>query len=69
MSKKWNTVNIQYDKKNNIIVLPIKSDEVLPAFLHYLLEFNNLPQNATMKFLDQTVKLEKTDQDYIYRRV
>lgn len=69
MSKKWNTINIQYDKKNNIIVLPIKSDEVLPAFLYYLLEFNKLPQDATMKFLDQTVKLEKTDQNYIYRRI
>lgn len=69
MNEAWKTINIMYDKKNNTITFPVKSDKILPAFLHYLLEYHKLPQNAKLIFLDQTVRLEKIDQEYIYRRV
>ena len=69
MKKDWKTVNIKYDEKSNTIYFPVESSELLPAFLHYLLEYHRLPQNATLKFTDQTVRLIKQDQDYIYRRV
>lgn len=69
MSNNWKTVNIKYDKKNNVIHFPIESKEVLPAFLHYLLEYHRLPENAIMAFTDQEVRLIKKDQEYIYRRV
>jgi len=69
MSNDWKTINIKYDKKSNTIYFPVNSNEILPAFLHYLLEYHKLPQNAIMAFTDQQVKLVKIDQNYIYRRV
>lgn len=69
MNESWKTISIMYDKEQNTITFPIKSDKILPAFLHYLLEYHRLPQDATLVFLDQKVRLTKIDQKYIYRRV
>lgn len=69
MNKDWKTVNIKYNKKSNTIYFPVESKEILPAFLHYLLEYHKLPQDAILAFTDQKVRLIKIDQDYIYRRV
>jgi len=69
MDNNWKSVNIQYDKKHNRLIFPISSKEVLPTFLHYLLLNHNLPQDATIVFNDQVVKLIKVDQEYIYRRI
>ena len=62
-------INIQFNTKTNEITFPVDSTKILPAYLHYVLLYNNLPQNATLIFTDQTVKLIKTKKDYIYRRV
>lgn len=62
-------INIQFNAETNEIKFPIDSTRILPAFLHYVLQYNKLPQNATLIFTDQTVKLIKTRKDYVYRRV
>lgn len=62
-------IDIQFNTKTNEIKFPVDSTKILPAFLHYVLQYNNLPQNATLIFTDQTVKLVKTKKDYIYRRI
>lgn len=61
--------NVQYDKENNIIKFDIKSKDVLPAYLHYVLMYNNLPETATLQFKDKTVKLVKIDQEYKFERI
>ena len=62
-------ISIQYNTETNEIIFPVDSTKILPAFLHYVLLYNKLPQNATLIFTDQTVKLIKTKKDDIYRRV
>jgi hypothetical protein len=62
-------INVKFNAKTNEIKFPVDSTKYLPAFLHYLLQYHKLPQNATLIFTDQTVKLVKTRKDYVYRRV
>lgn len=69
MKEDWRKVEILYDSKANQIVFPIHTSKILPTFLHYLLEYHNLPQNAKLVFLDKTVRLKKTKESYEYEEV
>ena len=69
MKEDWRKIEILYNSKDNQIVFPIKSNKILPTFLHYLLEYHNLPQNAKLVFLDQVVRLVKDKNEFKYEEV
>ena len=69
MREDWKTINLLYDKVDNSIVFPIHSSKILPTFLHYLLEYHKLPQNATLIFPDQVVRLVKDKNEFKYEEV
>ena len=66
---RYKMTQVKYDKVNNIIKFAIKSTEVLPSFLYYLLQYHKLPITAQLQFTDKTVRLVKKDDDYIYERI
>ena len=69
-NEKWNQTRILFDKLSNTIVFPVLSKAILPTFLHYLLEYHKLPQDAILVFLDRKVKLVKNDKnEFIYEEI
>lgn len=69
MEKDIEKVNVLYNNETNELAIPVNSDRILPAFLHYLLEYHQIPQNATLYFNDKTVRLKKTKESYEYEEV
>ena len=63
------TCSVHYNKQNNTLTFECKSSELLPAYLHYLLEYHKLPETATIVFNDKSVKLVKIDQNYKFERI
>lgn len=63
------TCKVQYDTKKNTIKFDCDSTELVPAYLHYLLEFHKLPESADLIFNDMTVRLIKIDQEYKFERI
>lgn len=68
-NEQWRTTKILYNKESNTIVFSILSTSILPTFLHYLLEYHKLPQDATLIFLDKKVKLVKKENEFIYKEI
>lgn len=68
-NEQWRTTKVLYNKESNTIVFSILSTNILPTFLHYLLEYHKLPQDATLIFLDRKVKLVKKENEFIYEEI
>ena len=68
-NEQWRTTKVLYNKESNTIVFSILSTNILPTFLHYLLEYHKLPQDATLIFLDKKVKLVKKENEFIYKEI
>lgn len=68
-NEQWRTTKVLYNKESNTIVFSILSTNILPTFLHYLLEYHKLPQDATLIFLDKKVKLVKKENEFIYEEI
>lgn len=68
-NEQWRTTKVLYNKESNTIVFSILSTNILPTFLHYLLEYHKLPQDAILIFLDKKVKLVKKENEFIYEEI
>ena len=68
-NEQWRTTRVLYNKESNTIVFSICSTSILPTFLHYLLEYHKLPQDAILIFLDKKVKLVKKENEFIYEEI
>ena len=69
-NEKWKNTRILFDKLSNTIVFPVLSETILPTFLHYLLEYHKLPQDAILIFLDKKVKLIKNNKnEFVYEEI
>lgn len=66
MSKK---VTLGYSSISKTLKFGCKSEEVLPAYLHYLLEYQKIPQDTKIIFDDITVRLVKDRSEYKYERI
>lgn len=69
-NEQWKTTRVLYDKRSNTITFAVFSTSFLPTFLHYLLEYHNLPQDAILILLDKKVKLIKDkENNFIYEEI
>lgn len=66
----WKTTKVLFDRRSNTITFSVFSTSFLPTFLHYLLEYHGLPQDAILIFLDKKVRLVKNKQnEFIYEEI
>lgn len=61
--------SIMMDISKKTLTFDIPSTKILPAYLHYLLQYKGIPEDYDMIFTDKSVRLVKVGQDYKYERI